>query len=269
MRVVMRGAGDLATGVALRLLRAGMEVIMLECEKPTAIRRTVAMSEAVYKGEMRVEDKRGLLCQSPAQALRVAAAGDIALLVDADCALLEELAPDALVDAIIAKRNLGTHKGLAPYVIALGPGFTAGLDCHAVVETMRGHDLGRVFYLEGARACADTHAPGEIGGYTVERVMHTPCAGLYRPAAAIGDMLRAGDTAAFVEAGDGTRQPVPAKIDGMLRGQLPDGLPVHAGMKCADIDPRCARIHCFTVSDKGRALGGAVLEALLHGRKWG
>ncbi len=259
MRVVIRGAGDLATGVALRLRRAGMEVVMLETAQPTAIRRTVAMSEAVRKGEMRVEDQRGVFCADADAVERAIANRDIAVCVNPACENLSQYKTDVLVDAIIAKRNFGTQKAMAPCVIALGPGFAAGIDCHAVVETMRGHDLGRVFYMEGARAKADTHVPGEVGGYTHERVMHTPCAGVYEPVRDIADMVKAGETVAYVEG-----RPVLAKIDGLLRGQLPAGLAVCAHMKCADVDSRCERIHCFTVSDKARCLGGAVLEAILR-----
>lgn len=259
MRVVIRGAGDLATGIALRLRRAGFQVVMLETAEPTAIRRSVAMSEAIRLGEMRVEDMRGVYCQSVGAAEDTVSVGDIAVLADPECKTLSALKPGVLVDAIIAKRNLGTRKDMAPFVVALGPGFTAGIDCHAVIETMRGHDLGRVFYMEGAIACPDTHEPGDVGGYTHERVMHTPCAGVYEPVHNIGDMVKAGDTVAYVDS-----QPVKAKIDGMLRGQLPAGLMTFKGMKCADVDPRCRRIHCFTVSDKARCLGGAVLEAILH-----
>lgn len=259
MRVVIRGAGDLATGIALRLRRAGFQVFMLEIAEPTAIRRSVAMSEAVRLGEMRVEDVRGVYCQSVQEAQNAVSVGDIAVIADEKCETLAALKPDVLVDAIIAKRNCGTRRDMAPFVVALGPGFTAGIDCDAVIETMRGHDLGRVFYMEGAMACADTHEPGNVGGFTHERVMHTPCAGVYEPVCRIGDMVKAGDTVAYVDG-----QPVKAKIDGMLRGQLPAGLSVFKGMKCADVDPRCKRIHCFTVSDKARCLGGAVLEAILH-----
>ncbi|MDD4074692.1 MAG: selenium-dependent molybdenum cofactor biosynthesis protein YqeB [Eubacteriales bacterium] len=259
MRVVIRGAGDLATGIALRLRRANMQIVMLETPQPTAIRRTVAMSEAVRKGEMRVEDMRGVYCEDAAAAERAIANRDIAVCVNPEAENLAQYKTDVLVDAIIAKRNFGTRKDMAPHVIALGPGFAAGIDCHAVVETMRGHDLGRVFYLEGARAKADTKVPGEIAGYTHERVMHTPCAGLYEPVREIADVVKAGEVVAYVEG-----RPVLAKIDGMLRGQLPAGLMTREHMKCADVDPRCERIHCFTVSDKARCLGGAVLEAILH-----
>lgn len=259
MRVVIRGAGDLATGIALRLRRAGYEVVMCEQAVPTAIRRTVAMSEAIHKGEMRVEDLRGVFCKGPAAVERAIAAGDIAVIIDPNCDCLKTMQPGALVDAIIAKRNCGTRKDMAPIVIGLGPGFAAGIDCHAVVETMRGHDLGRVFYLEGARAKAQVAEPGDVGGFTYQRVMHTPCAGVYEPIVNIGDTVKRGDIVAYVDG-----MPVKAAIGGILRGQLPAGIETPEGMKCADVDPRCMRMHCYTVSDKARALGGAVLEALLR-----
>lgn len=257
MRVVIRGAGDLATGVALRLRRAGMEVVMCERETPLAIRRTVAMSEAVRRGEARVEDVRGVFCADDAAVLQALSVGDVAVVVDPDCACATRLHADAVVDAILAKRNCGTTITMAPIVIALGPGFAAGIDCHAVVETLRGHDLGRVFYLEGARAKADTRTPGDMLGHGAGRVMYTPCAGKYEPVCSIGDKVRAGDVVAYVEG-----MPVRSAIGGVLRGQLP-AIAVEQGVKCADVDPRGVRLYCFTVSDRARSLGGAVLEALL------
>ncbi|MCE5235704.1 MAG: selenium-dependent molybdenum cofactor biosynthesis protein YqeB [Clostridiaceae bacterium] len=255
--VVIKGAGDLATGVALRLYRANFAVVATEIKEPTAIRRTVSISRAITEGTATVEDVTGVRAVDANDALRIVSEGNIAVLADERAACLQTLKPVALVDAILAKRNLGTRLEDAPIVVALGPGFTAGVDCHAAVETMRGHDLGRVYY-EGS-PYPDTKEPGSIDGFTFERVMHTPKAGVFRVVREIGDTVAAGEIVAYVDG-----EPVMAKLNGVLRGLLPDGIYAAQGMKCGDVDPRCERRHCFTVSDKARALGGAVLEAILH-----
>ena len=183
--------------------------------------------------------------------------GIVPVLVDPEAELALALAPDALVDAILAKRNLGTTADMAPAVVAVGPGFTAGEDCHAVVETMRGHYLGRVLY-EGS-ALPNTNVPGLIGGYAGERVLRAPADGVFQGALAIGDRVEAGDVAGYV---DGV--PMACTIGGVLRGLLADGVRVHRGMKSGDVDPRCEADHCWLVSDKALAVGGGVLEAVLR-----
>ena len=255
MRVVIRGAGDLASGVALRLWRAGMDVVMLDVEKPTAIRRTVAFSEAIVHGVQTVEDVTAKLATAET-AEETLAAGCIPVLVDPEGRSIPALKPDALVDAILAKRNLGTRITDAPAVIGVGPGFTAGADCHAVVETMRGHTLGRVIH-EGS-AIPNTGIPGLIGGFAGERVLRAPAAGLFHPLRDIGDAVTEGEILATVEG-----KPMTATLTGTLRGILPEGTEVFPGMKAGDIDPRCQRSHCFTASDKALAVGGGVLEAVL------
>ena len=257
MRVLVRGAGDLASGVALRLFHAGMEVYMTELPQPTAIRRTVCFSEAVRLGRCRVEELTGVLARTPEEAESAAARGEIPVLVDGEARCREALRPDVLVDGILAKRNLGTKKGDAPIVVALGPGFTAGRDCHAVVETMRGHDLGRVI-LSGS-AQPNTAIPGLIGGFAGERVLRAPADGVFHRLREIGDRVEAGEAAGSVEG-----IPMLCQIGGVLRGILPDGTPVHGGMKAGDVDPRCARDYCFRVSDKALSVGGGVLEAVLR-----
>jgi xanthine dehydrogenase accessory factor len=251
--VVVRGAGDLATGVILRLVRCGFRVVALEVAAPSSIRRTVSLSEAVYDGEARVEGIRGLRCDTLPEAWD---ADTVPILVDPQCLWLERLAPVALVDAIIAKRNLGTRRGLAPVVVALGPGFSAGVDADAVVETNRGHDLGRVL-LQGA-AEPNTGVPGLIAGHGGERVLHAIAAGPAEPLCAIGDRVRTGDPLLAI-AGQVHR----TSIDGIVRGLIRPGFPVWNGLKVADVDPRGAREHCFSVSDKARAIAGGVLEAIL------
>ncbi len=254
--IVVRGAGDLATGTIIRLRNAGYKVIALETGKPTVIRRTVAFAEAVYEGSMSVE---GTVAEkaSPDTALSVLSRGHVPVIVDPDLSVLSVFNPAVLVDAIIAKRNLGTSRSLAPFTIALGPGFEAGVDVDAVVETKRGHYLGRVIY--SGCAIANTGIPGLIAGYAAERVIHSPCSGIFKGLREIGDIVRKGEIIAEVSS-----VPVRASIDGMLRGLLRSDLEVPAGFKIADIDPRGSEADYLTVSDKARAIGGGVLEAVDH-----
>ena len=256
MLVVIRGAGDIASGIALRLYRAGMQVVMCDLAAPTSIRRTVCFSEAIRLGETRVEGVRGVLCADAASARAAVAAGNVAVLVDPEAASVRELAPDVLVDAILAKRNLGTTRDMAPIVIGVGPGFTAREDCDAAVETMRGHYLGRVYY-EGS-PIPNTAVPGLIGGYAGERVMRAPADGVFEPCMEIGAQVTAGDVCATVAG-----EPMCATIDGVVRGLLQAGVPVHKGMKCGDVDPRCHPEYIDSSSDKALAVGGGVLEAIL------
>lgn len=257
MLVVIKGAGDLATGVALRLWRAGIRLVMTDLEEPSAIRRTVAFSDAVRLGETSVEGITARRAADPADALAILAQGCVPVLVDPEARCLAALKPDAVVDVILAKYNTGTAITDAPVVIGVGPGFTAGVDCHAVVETQRGHRLGRVF-LEGS-AAPNTGRPGNIGGYTIERLIRSHRAGVFQGVRAIGDTVEANEIVATIDG-----EPVRCEIAGILRGLLPDGFHVpKAGFKSGDVDPRCERENCFTASDKALAIGGGVLEALL------
>lgn len=257
MLVYVRGAGDIATGIALRLRRCGMQVVMADLAVPTSIRRTVCFSEAIRLGETRVEDVRGVLCGDADAARAAVAAGDVAVVVDPEARLAPELAPDVLVDAILAKKNLGTTRGMAPIVIGVGPGFTAQVDVDAAVETMRGHYLGRVYY-QGS-PIANTAIPGLIGGYAGERVLRAPADGVFEPTVRIGDEVHAGDVCGMVAG-----QPMVATIDGVVRGLLQEGVEVRRGLKSGDVDPRCRPEYIRTVSDKASAVGGGVLEAILH-----
>lgn len=252
--VVVKGAGDLATGVALRLHRVGMAVVMTEVQRPTVIRRTVAFAEAVYEGRVTVEHVEAELVDGREAAERTISAGRIALMVDPSAESALTLSPALVVDAIIAKRNTGTCITDAPAVVALGPGFAAGTDCHAVVETMRGHNLGRVIW-QGA-AAPNTGVPGEIGGAGAERVLRAPGPGRFAGARRIGDVVAPGDVVGYV--GD---EPVVTTIGGVLRGLLHDDLEVTRGFKVADVDPRADPSHCLTVSDKALAVAGGVVEA--------
>ncbi len=257
MLVLIKGAGDLATGVAVRLLNSGFQVVMTDLEKPTAVRRAAAFSQAVYDAQTTVEGYTARHCDSAAQARALLALGEVPVLVDPAAEIRALLPFDALVDAILAKRNTGTAITHAPIVLALGPGFTAGTDCHGVVETMRGHHLGRLLLTGSAQP--NTGVPGDVGGYTTERLIRAPADGPFEPLVSIGDRVEKGQAVARV-----TGLEVAAAIPGIVRGLLPRGLPVTRGMKAGDIDPRCRREHCFTVSDKARAIGGGVLEGLLH-----
>lgn len=259
--VVVRGAGDLATGVILRLVRSGFRVVALESARPTAIRRTVAFSEAVYDGTAEVEGFLARRAEGLGQIRAALAEGAVPVAVDPEAALVSALRPAALVDAILAKRNLGTRAGMAPAVIALGPGFEAGRDADAVVETARGHDLGRVI-LEGS-AAPNTGVPGEVGGKSSERVVRAPAAGEVLALRSIGDSVRAGEPLLMIETPAG-RVSVPSPLDGTLRGLIRPGIEVAAGEKIADVDPRGRPEYCRTVSDKARAVAGGVLEALLY-----
>lgn len=257
MLVMIKGAGDIASGIALRLWRAGINVVMTDLPKPSSIRRTVCFSEAVYRGETKVEEVHARLAADAADALLLLEENILPVIVDPKAESAKELHPDVIVDAILAKENLGTAITDAPGVVGVGPGFTAGTDCHAVVETMRGHTLGRVIW--SGSAVPNTGVPGNIGGYTIERVMHSPCAGEFRALRQIGDTVEAGETVAAVGG-----EPLCAKITGTLRGILPEGFYVpRKGFKSADVDPRCRLFHCFTASDKALAVGGGVLEAVL------
>ncbi len=258
MIIWIRGAGDLASGIAYRLHQSGFSVLMSDLPAPTSIRRTICFSEAIVQGETTVEGVIATFAKDAEAAKQILARGNIAVLADPEGEEARKLNPVAIVDAILAKRNLGTKKTDAPIVVGVGPGFTAGEDCHAVVETMRGPTLGRVYYT--GSALPDTGIPGNIGGFTLERLLRAPCGGVFRGVKHIGDVVNAADVCAYV--GD---QPIISKISGVLRGLLPDGITVAANMKSGDVDPRCEVSHCYLISDKALAIGGGVLEAISHG----
>lgn len=257
MLVLIRGAGDLASGIALRLHHSGFSVVMTDLPRPTAIRRTVSFSQAILFGRTQVEDVTAELAINAEEAISIVNRGNIAVLADGNCDCLGFLQPQVLVDAILAKRNLGTKITHAPCVIGVGPGFTAGVDCHAAVETMRGHSLGRAIY-DGS-PLPNTNIPGLIGGFAGERVLRAPETGVFRQILDIGATVKQGDIAGTV---DGA--PMYCMIDGVLRGILADGTPVYKGMKAGDVDPRGDVSYCNFVSDKALAIGGGVLEAVLH-----
>ena len=314
--VIVRGGGDIATGTIRTLRRAGFPVLILESAHPSAIRRTVALSEAVYEGSAVVEDVSVTLAHNLDEAEYLLFQDGIAMLVDPDGAAIRDIIHSGekyaewdtglttlegggrhlfltcVVDAILAKKNLGTTKNMAPLVIALGPGFTAGKDCDVVIETMRGHSLGRAI-MKG-EAIPNTGTPGLIAGHAQDRVIHSPAAGIVKTCAAIGDIVEEGQIIASIipegrsiqpadggSAGQAARTaeqmegsssrrgeagvPVRATFTGLLRGMIRDGYPVPEGFKIADIDPRASEHdNCFRISDKARAIGGAVLTELIH-----
>ena len=268
--IICRGGGDLATGIVHRLFRAGFPVLVLETDSPAAIRRQVSFSEAVYDGTATVE---GVTAERIASADRAAVdhvleAGRVPLLVDPEGSSIPLLKPDIVVDAIIAKKNLGTAKEMAPLVIGVGPGFTAGEDVDLVVESMRGHNLARIFTT--GSALPNTGIPGNIGGFTKERVLHAEAAGYMKNIRQIGDIVEKGEEIARIyekmtEDGtfSGSYVSVEASISGIIRGLIREGYHFQKGFKIADIDPRESELaNCFTISDKARSIGGSVLEAV-------
>ncbi|MCQ2501557.1 MAG: EF2563 family selenium-dependent molybdenum hydroxylase system protein [Lachnospiraceae bacterium] len=261
--ILVRGGGDIASGTIMKLRACGYAVLILEIAKPSAIRRNVAFSEAVYQGTQTIEGTTCYLAKNLDEAREFLQMGRLTLLVDPACNCLKELRPLALVDGILAKENLGTSRSMAPITIALGPGFTAGEDVDAVIETKRGHNLGRVIYR--GPAAPNTGIPGKIAGFDKERVIHSPAEGILYNVCKITDTVKKGDVIARIESADGAIIPVQATIDGLLRGLIRDGFPVTKGFKIADIDPRAEEYNnCFTVSDKARCIAGGVLEAILR-----
>jgi xanthine dehydrogenase accessory factor len=257
--VLIRGGGDLATGVAARLHRAGFAVVVTELHQPLVLRRTVALAEAVFRGETSVEDLTGRRVGSPARALEEAQRGIIPVLIDPECDSLEELRPVALVDARMRKLPNELGLGAAGLVVGLGPGFVAGEDCHAVVETKRGHRLGRVLWNGPAEA--DTRVPEAVEGHAARRVLRAPADGAVDTQHDIGALLTEGQVVARVGGVE-----VRAPFDGVLRGLIHPGLSVPAGTKIGDVDPRGEVSTCLEISDKALAVGGGVLEALLAQR---
>lgn len=268
--IICRGGGDLATGIVHRLFRAGFPVLVLETDSPAAIRRQVSFSEAVYDGTATVEGVTAerIASTDRASVNHVLEEGRVPLLVDPEGSSIPLLKPDIVVDAIIAKKNLGTAKEMAPLVIGVGPGFTAGEDVDLVVESMRGHNLARIFTT--GSALPNTGIPGNIGGFTKERVLHAEAAGYMKNIRQIGDIVEKGEEIARIyekmtEDGtfSGSYVSVEASISGMIRGLIREGYHFQKGFKIADIDPRESELaNCFTISDKARSIGGSVLEAV-------
>lgn len=254
MKILIKGAGDLATGIAIRLHNAGYDVLMTEIRVPTTVRRMVSFSRAVYEKEVVVENVKAVILENQ-NIETLQEKGIVPVLVDEKASISTFYKPDIIIDAIIAKINIGTNKTDADFVIGVGPGFAAGIDCHSVIETKRGHDLGRVIW-EGS-AIPNTGIPGNIGGFTTERIIRATCDGKFQPVAEIGETVERGQIVAY-----SGEKPIYALMNGIIRGMLQSGVFVMDGMKCGDIDSRCEKSHCYTVSDKARAIGGAALEVI-------
>ena len=253
--VVVRGGGDLATGVIYRLRRAGFPVLVLETERPLAVRRAVSVCEAVYKGQCTIE---GMSCRLIAS-LQELDPEQVNVIIDPEAASVARLKPDILIDAIMAKKNTGTRREMAPLTIALGPGFSASQDVNYVIETKRGHTLGRV--IENGEPEPDTKKPGMVLGYGVERLLRAPAEGHFHAFRKIGDAVTVGETV-----GEINGIPVSAQLSGVLRGLISEKVDCRPGFKIGDIDPRGIREYCFTISEKALAVAGGVLEAILLNR---
>ena len=264
--IIVRGAGDLATGTIHRLKKSRFRLLVLETDHPAAIRRQVALSEAVYSGSACVEGVEAIRVENEQQMSEAWKNNKVPVLVDPEGKCIASLQPKVVVDAILAKRNLGTNRKMAPLTIALGPGFTADEDVDVVIETKRGHNLGRVI-REGC-AYPNTGIPGIIGGYGAERVIHAPAAGILKNKSKIGDIVEKGQVIAVIEETGSVESKndkieVTATLSGLLRGLIRDNYPVTKGFKIADIDPRKEELaNCFTISDKARCIAGSVLEVI-------
>jgi xanthine dehydrogenase accessory factor len=257
IKVGLRGGGDLASGIAWRLYQSGFKVFITEIAKPLAVRRKVAFCEAVYDGQAEVEGVEAVLIQKAEEVYATWDQSKIPLLVDPQCEAKRIIEPRVIVDAILAKKNLGTSMDDAPLVIALGPGFEAGKDVHFVVETNRGHNLGRL--ITSGTAEPNTGIPGPVQGITKERVLRAPATGQWQNTLDIGDDVMEGDVVGSVN-----RVLLKAQISGVIRGLIRSGIAVTEGLKLGDIDPRGNKEFCYTISEKSRALGGTVLEAILR-----
>ncbi len=276
--VVVKSGGDLGSAVAHRLVQSGFSVIITEREQPLSIRRRVSFSEAIYRGEALVEGLRGIKAEkeAPCRILELLKQGSIPVVVDEDLEILQRLAVAVVVDATLRKENVDMHRGLAPMTIALGPGFTAPTEVDAVIETNRGHDLGRIYYR--GQAMEDTGIPGAIEGRREERVIYSPATGVFYGEKDIGELVKAGDLLGYILGGleafrnigeekkghPGEKTPVSTPLEGMIRGLIRRGTVVKKGMKIGDVDPRGKRASCDRISDKGRTISGGVLEAILH-----
>lgn len=259
--IVVRGGGDIASGAIQKLYRSGFKVLVLEIETPSAIRRKVAFCEAVYEKEIEIEGIKARLVANDEEIQDCWDSDVLPVMIDSRGKVIERLKPLAVVDGILAKQNFGTKRSMAPITIALGPGFSAPEDVDIVIETMRGHNLGRI--IEEGRASENTGVPGIIAGFGIERVIYSDYSGVITNIEKIGNVVEKGDVIAVV--GDNE---IYASISGVLRGIIRDGYKVKKGLKIADIDPRISeKDNCFTISDKARNIGGAVLESILYLKK--
>ena len=254
--VIVRGGGDVATGTIQKLKRVGFDVLVLEIERPTCIRRNVALAQAIFEGEIKIEDIEAIYCKDKSEIEKAFADDKIAVTVDPEGRFIEEMKPICVIDGILAKKNLGTKKDMAPITIGLGPGFVAGEDVDLVIETNRGHDLGRLIF-EGS-AAKNTGNPGNINGFTTERILRSSANGKLHIIKDLGSVVKKGEPVALVDGKE-----IYAGLDGMVRGMINEGIEVTKGMKIGDVDPRVIPRNAKTISDKARLIGGGSLEGLL------
>lgn len=255
--VVVRGAGDLASGIIAKFHKCGFKVLALECDEPTAIRRLVCFSDAVWNKEVKVEDITGIYIDKEEEIENELNLGKVVITRDPKGKLIESMKPEIIIDAILAKKNIATHMSMAPIVVGVGPGHQVGKHCHACVESKRGHDLGRIYYK--GQPMPNTGIPGNVAGYTKERVLYAPQDGEIEVIRDITSTVEAGEVIAMINGME-----VRAIIGGLVRGMLRHGTKAKAGMKIADIDPRIDQLNnCYRISDKARCIAGGVLEAVL------
>lgn len=254
-QVVVRGAGELASGVIFRLFREGYNVVALEQQNPCCVRRYVCFAEAVYTGEIEIEGVKGKPARDPDEALMLAESGIVSILVDPEAELLKNLKPDILIDGRMLKKDIDVSKDMAELVVGLGPGFFPGNNCHLAIETNRGPDLGKV--LSDKSPQKDTAIPAPVNGFTTERVLRAPVDGIIKPKNEIGDLIKKYDIVAEI---NGTL--VKSEINGVLRGICRDGLNVERGQKIGDIDPRGKKELCYKISDKAKAIADGIAKAL-------
>ena len=268
LKVLVRGAGDIASGIIWNLAYAGFKVLCIDVENPSCIRTEVSFSSAIYEGKKTLNNVTCIYIKNENDLKSVWDDGNVALMIDKNADILKKMKFEIVVDAILAKKNLGTTIDMADVVIGIGPGFTAKKDCHFAIETMRGHKLSTIY--EEGEPMPDTGIPGLIASHGSDRVMYSPCDGVFRNVHKIGDVVKKGDTLSKIEVYENGKPTgeiidLEASIDGLIRGILRDGYKANKGLKAADIDPRLDEYNnCFTISDKARSIGGAVVTTILH-----
>ena len=268
IKVLVRGAGDIASGVIWNLAYAGFKVVCIDVEKPSCIRTEVAFSSAIYEGVKTLGNVTCVYIKDEKDIEKVWNDGNVALLIDSEAKILEGFNFDVVVDAILAKKNLGTKIDMANLVIGVGPGFTVNRDCHFAIETMRGHNLSKIYEI--GSPIPDTGTPGLVAAHGADRVMHSPCEGIFHNVHKIGDEVKQDEVLTRIEEIENGKPTgkfimLTASINGLLRGILRDGFHAKKGMKVADIDPRLSEYdNCFTISDKARSIGAAVVTTILH-----
>jgi len=256
LRVLIRGGGDLGSGAALRLVRSGAQVLITELDQPLVVRRAASYANAIYEGSCKVEETRGFFCRDYDEVIDVINQGGVPVMADPECGIMRQFQPQVLVDARMLKADPELRKEIAPFVIGLGPGFIADIHCHAIIETKRGHTLGRVYWTGTSES--NTQLPDPISGYDIQRILRAPADGIVKNAVQIGDLVLTGQLLIEVD-----HHQVAALFPGVVRGLIADGLYVTKGLKIGDLDPRGDPRLCYIVSDKALSVGGGVLEAIL------